>query len=216
VSGDHPWGGFRAVPPGEGDSSSPDDRHVLRVLVVDDDIPTLEFLVEAFAANGCLPSRASNAEQALSLLSGQPFNLVVADIMLPGLSGLDLLRVVRGTRPQTPVVLITGLPSVNSAVFGLRHGAYDYLSKPFSIAEVQRLLRHLRTDLDHSGSDRAAPGLGEELVRRERGMEGLFRIGPWPSRTSPLASSWRRCWTTRCRASAATPPSSCSATRTGS
>jgi response regulator RpfG family c-di-GMP phosphodiesterase len=145
--------------------------------VVDDDIPTLEFLVEAFAAHGCLPSQASNTEQALALLSSQPFNLVVADIMLPGLSGLDLLRVVRGTRPETPVVLITGLPSVNSAVFGLRHGAYDYLSKPFSISEIQRLLQHLRTDLDRNGSDRAAAGLGEELVRRERGMEGLFRIG---------------------------------------
>jgi response regulator RpfG family c-di-GMP phosphodiesterase len=179
VNGDHPWSGFRTVLPGESGSSSPEesDRHVLHVLVVDDDIPTLDFLVDAFAANGCLPSRASNAEQALGLLSGQPFNLVVADIMLPGLSGLDLLRVVRGTRPQTPVVLITGLPSVNSAVFGLRYGAYDYLSKPFSIAEVQRLLQHLRTDLDRNGSDRAAAGLGEELVRRERGMEGLFRIG---------------------------------------
>src|SRR5262249_22794589 len=160
VNDDSPWSGW-AVLPGEGSASSPEeaDRHALKVLVVDDDSRTLEFLVEVLAASGCRPSQASNAEQALSLLSSQPFHLVVADIMLPGLSGLDLLRVVRGTRPQTPVVLITGLPSVNTAVFGLRYGAYDYLSKPFSIAEVQRLLQHVRTDLDRNGLDRAAAGL---------------------------------------------------------
>src|SRR5262249_50015842 len=97
--------------------------------------------------------------------------------MLPGLSGLDLLRVVKGTRPLTPVVLITGLPSVNSAVFGLRYGAYDYLSKPFSITEVQRLLQHLRAHLARNGSSPEPVGVGEEFGRRELGMEGLFRIG---------------------------------------
>ena len=95
----------------------------LRVLVVDDNASLLRFLVSAFSANGCTVSQAAAAEQALALITAEPFDLVVSDIKMPGLSGLDLLRAVKGKQPETPVVLITGNPSVNSAVFGLRHGA---------------------------------------------------------------------------------------------
>ena len=118
----------------------------LRVLVVDDNASLLRFLVSAFSANGCAVSQAAAAEQALSLITDEPFDLVVSDIKMPGLSGLDLLRAVKGKQPGTPVVLITGNPSVNSAVFGLRHGAYDYLPKPFSIREIQQLLARVRSD----------------------------------------------------------------------
>src|SRR5262249_4343652 len=62
-------------------------------------------------------------------------------------------------------------------VFGLRYGAYDYLSKPFSITEVQRLIENLRTNLSRNGSGPEPVGLGDEFGRRELGMEGLFRIG---------------------------------------
>ena len=118
----------------------------LRVLVVDDNASLLRFLVSAFSANGCTVSQAAAAEQALALITAEPFDLVVSDIKMPGLSGLDLLRAVKGKQPETPVVLITGNPSVNSAVFGLRHGAYDYLPKPFSIREIQQLLARVRSD----------------------------------------------------------------------
>jgi hypothetical protein len=74
------------------------------------------------------------------------------------------------------VVLITGLPSVNSAVFGLRYGAYDYLTKPFSVADVQQLLQRIRADHE-CGTGTAPPGLLEEVARRQLGMDGLFRIG---------------------------------------
>src|SRR2546425_8096358 len=118
----------------------------LRVLVVDDNASLLRFLVSAFSANGCAVSQAAAAEQALSLITDEPFDLVVSDIKMPGLSGLDLLRAVKGKQPGTPVVLITGNPSVNSTVFGLRHGAYDYLPKPFSVTEVRDLIQRLRRD----------------------------------------------------------------------
>jgi putative nucleotidyltransferase with HDIG domain len=150
----------------------------LCVLVVDDNASLLRFLVSAFSANGCTVSQASAAEQALSLITVQPFDLVVSDIKMPGLSGLDLLRAVKGKQPGTPVVLITGNPSVNSAVFGLRHGAYDYLPKPFSIHEIQQLLARVRSDRQKWDGQVPLPaGLTEELARRQRGVEVLFRIG---------------------------------------
>jgi putative nucleotidyltransferase with HDIG domain len=150
----------------------------LRVLVVDDNASLLRFLVSAFSANGCVVSQAAAAEQALGLIVEEPFDLVVSDIKMPGLSGLDLLRAVKGTQPGTPVVLITGNPSVNSAVFGLRHGAYDYLPKPFSIREIQQLLGRVRSDRQKWDGQAPLPaGLTEELSRRQFGVEVLFRIG---------------------------------------
>jgi len=151
---------------------------VLRVLVVDDNASLLRFLVSAFSANGCTVTPAAAAEQALGLITEQSFDLVVSDIKMPGLSGLDLLRAVKGKQPGTPVVLITGNPSINSAVFGLRHGAYDYLPKPFSIREIQDLLARIRTDRQKWDGQVPLPaGLTEELSRRQSGVEVMFRIG---------------------------------------
>jgi putative nucleotidyltransferase with HDIG domain len=151
---------------------------VLQVLVVDDNASLLRFLVSAFSANACTVTQAAAVEQALTLMTRQSFDLVVSDIRMPGLSGLDLLRAVKGRQPGTPVVLITGNPSVNSAVFGLRHGAYDYLPKPFSIREVQELLARIRADRKKWDGQVPLPaGLTEELSRRQAGVEVMSRIG---------------------------------------
>jgi response regulator RpfG family c-di-GMP phosphodiesterase len=151
---------------------------ILRVLLVDDNAHVLQFLSSAFKMHSCLVSTAGTAEQALDLLSDTAFDLVVSDIKMPGLSGLDLLRAVKGKQPGTPVVLMTGVPSINSAVFGLRHGAYDYLPKPFSVKEVQQLIQRLRKDRQTTqGHIQQPAGLMEELARRQTGMEGLFKIG---------------------------------------
>ncbi len=91
---------------------------------------------------------------------------------------VSLLRAVKAKQPATPVVLITGAPSVNSAVFGLRHGAYDYLPKPFSIKEVQGLVERVRADrAKWNGQTPLPSGLAEELHRREAGVEMLLRVG---------------------------------------
>ena len=150
----------------------------LRVLLVDDNASVLRFLASAFSSNNCQVTTASTAEQALEQLGDDPFDLVVSDIKMPGLSGLDLLRAVKGKLPSTPVVLITGVPSVNSAVFGLRHGAYDYLPKPFSVTEVKDLIRRLRRDrADGNGNVNYPAGLTEELARRQAGVEAISGIG---------------------------------------
>src|SRR6266550_5596604 len=150
----------------------------LHVLAVDDNSSLLRFLVSAFTASGCTVTAAPTAEEALDRIEADVFDLVVSDIKMPGLSGLDLLRAVKAKQPGTPVVLITGVPSVNSAVFGLRHGAYDYLPKPFSVTEVRDLITRLRRDrADGNGNVNYPAGLTEELSRRQTGVEVLSRIG---------------------------------------
>jgi response regulator RpfG family c-di-GMP phosphodiesterase len=149
----------------------------LRVLVVDDNASILRFLTVAFGGQECEVAQAGTAEQALELVRCRPFDLIVSDIKMPGLSGLDLLRAVKGRQPDTPVVLITGAPSVNSAVFGLRHGAYDYLPKPFTVKDIHELLGRVRRDRASQVAGVLPAGLGDELARRQFGVETLFRIG---------------------------------------
>src|SRR5216110_3825140 len=150
----------------------------LRVLAVDDNSSLLRFLVSAFNASGCAVTAAPTAEEALDRIETNAFDLVVSDIKMPGLSGLDLLRAVKAKQPATPVVLITGVPSVTSAVFGLRHGAYDYLPKPFSVTEVRELINRLRRDRAEGNGNVTYPaGLNEELQRRQGGVAVLSSIG---------------------------------------
>ncbi|MGH7277625.1 MAG: HD domain-containing phosphohydrolase [Candidatus Rokuibacteriota bacterium] len=155
-----------------------DDLDLLRVLVVDDNASILRFLAATFTASGCFVSQAGAAEEALTKVADQTFDLIVSDIKMPGLSGLDLLRAVKGRQPSTPVVLITGAPSVNSAIFGLRHGAYDYLPKPFAAQDVEQLVQRVKRDrAKHDGQLPYPAGVAEEMARREFGVEVLFKIG---------------------------------------
>lgn len=151
-------------------------REVLKVLLVDDHAPVLRFLALAFKSSGCIVATAASAEEAFDLLSQQTFDLVVSDIKMPGLSGLDVLRAVKGRQPGTPVVLITGMPSVDSAVFGLRNQAFDYLTKPFSVEDVHNLLQRVRDERRSRPQPAAAP-VSAELSRRQAAVEGLSRLG---------------------------------------
>jgi putative nucleotidyltransferase with HDIG domain len=155
---------------------SPPER--LRTLLVDDHAPVLRFLSLVFSSDGCDVTTATRAEEALDLIAKNVFDLVVSDIKMPGLSGLDLLETVRHQQPATPVVLITGAPSVESAVFGLRHQAFDYLVKPFSAEQIQELLRRIRLERERMKAEREQPaGVAQELARRQLGMEMLSKIG---------------------------------------
>jgi putative nucleotidyltransferase with HDIG domain len=150
----------------------------LRVLVVDDQAPILRFITSALAGHACATTTAGTAEQALERIASQAFDLVISDIKMPGLSGLDVLRAVKTRHPETPVVLITGAPSVDSAVFGLRYGAYDYLAKPFSAQAVRALVQRVCEDRDKSRRTNGHPaGLANDLARRQLGLEALCRIG---------------------------------------
>jgi putative nucleotidyltransferase with HDIG domain len=154
------------------------DRDRLKVLLVDDHVSVLRFLSLAFSSKGCDVATAGRAEEAFELIGKQSFDLVVSDIKMPGLSGLDVLRAVKGRQPETPVVLITGAPSVESAVFGVRHQAFDYLTKPFSADEVPQLLERVRKDRrSRTQVEKAPVALTAEIRRRQVGVEGLSRIG---------------------------------------
>lgn len=106
-----------------------------RVLVVDDSRTVQVALTHILQEQGFVVTVADCSEAALELFLADPFPVVFSDIVMPGISGLDLLRQIKQLQPETQVVMITGQGSLDNAVMALRLGASDYLKKPFDTPE---------------------------------------------------------------------------------
>ena len=118
------------------------------ILVVDDEAEMLETCRKILARKGYSVGVASDGETALERLRSDPFDLMIADLRMPGMDGMTLLREAKHTRPEMEVVLITAYGTIDTAVQAVRDGAFDYLPKPFSMAQlevaVERGLNHRR------------------------------------------------------------------------
>ncbi|MFA5112034.1 MAG: sigma-54 dependent transcriptional regulator [Desulfobaccales bacterium] len=118
------------------------------ILVVDDDPALRQSLQEVLETEGYEVTTAADGEQGLVLLKEQSFDLVLSDLALPGMDGMDLLKYLVGEQPGLPCIIITGYGSINNAVTAMRQGAYDYFTKPVDPTElrlvVARALEHRR------------------------------------------------------------------------
>ena len=111
-----------------------------RILIVDDEVEITEILADLLSADyDCL--RAGSAEEALASLRDGEFQLVISDITMPGMSGLDMIPHVKELSPDTVVVMISGMQTVESAIGALRLGAFDYLMKPFDLRQVEAVVK---------------------------------------------------------------------------
>jgi DNA-binding NtrC family response regulator len=113
------------------------------ILVVDDAPDTLELLQRNLQSQGYQVFTASNVTKAIEILETTPIDLVVTDLKMPGASGIDLIRHVRENFKDIEVMMITGYPTVESAVKAVKLGAEEYLSKPFTDTELFSAVEHL-------------------------------------------------------------------------
>lgn len=115
------------------------------ILIVDDDDAIRDNLYELFSEDH-LCHAANTAEKALSFLREQSYDVVLTDISMPGLSGVELLGAVRQSQPDTPVIIITGISDETHAEGLKRLGAFDHILKPFQLrvveSSVARALEH--------------------------------------------------------------------------
>jgi EAL domain-containing protein (putative c-di-GMP-specific phosphodiesterase class I) len=112
-----------------------------RLLIVDDDVLLSRSLSRHLARAGYDVVVQHEGQPALDALKGGGFDLVISDIEMPGLSGIDLLREVRDLDRDLPVVLITGAPAIDTATKAVEHGAFRYLTKPFEIDVLLKVVR---------------------------------------------------------------------------
>src|SRR5579862_3785635 len=119
----------------------------LNLLIVDDERSIREACREVAQSLGYSAYAADSAEHAYRLLESHSFDAVLLDLRLPGSGGLDALRRIKERRPDAVVIVVTGFGTVQSAVQAMKHGAYDYVTKPFSIDELKLLLDRVSNHL---------------------------------------------------------------------
>jgi two-component system response regulator PilR (NtrC family) len=113
-----------------------------RILVVDDELSMREFISILLEREGYEVVTAADAATALERLAASTIDLVISDVQMPGLNGLELLARIRESSPETAVLLITAYSTAEQAVEAMKLGAYDYLAKPFKVEEIKVLVRN--------------------------------------------------------------------------
>jgi two-component system copper resistance phosphate regulon response regulator CusR len=118
-------------------------KGVMRLLIVEDETKTAAYLRQGLEENGFVVDVASSGNDGLHLACTVPFDVVVLDVMLPGLDGWAIIKAMRQEARQTPVLFLTARDAVDDRVKGLELGADDYLVKPFAFSELLARVRSL-------------------------------------------------------------------------
>src|SRR6266581_2053573 len=135
----------------------------IRILIVDDEPSMRDFLSILLEREGYATDRAENAESAVNMLDSAGYDLIISDVQMPGLNGLDLLKMVKRSAPETAVLLITAFSTSEQAVEAMKFGAYDYIAKPFKVEEIKVLVRNA---LEKRNLEKENLRLKKEIVER--------------------------------------------------
>lgn len=121
-----------------------------KVLLVDDEEKFVETLAERLEARGMAVRTAFSGEEALEKIREKDADVVVLDVLMPGKSGIDTLREIKQIKPLTEVIMLTGHATVETAIDGMKLGAYDYLMKPTETPElVEKISKAYKRKREH-------------------------------------------------------------------
>jgi CheY-like chemotaxis protein len=138
------------------------------ILIVDDSASSINKVTEILEAQGYLVAVATSAEDAIPVFSVQEFDLVITELMLPGMSGLNLMKIMKEKRPDCDVVIISSNASSFNTLKALRQGAYDYIVKPIDDETV--LYNVIERALEKQEQGRKKQHLVTELTEKNKGL----------------------------------------------
>ena len=144
------------------------------ILIVDDDEGVRQILAESLGSSGHTVSTADSGERAVALVRENPIDLVIVDLVLPRVDGLEVLREITTLRPETAVIMITGYASVETAIKAMKMGAVDYIVKPFRMEEVELIVSRA---LERSQLRRENAALRRQL-QMSWGLQNLIGQSP--------------------------------------
>jgi two-component system nitrogen regulation response regulator GlnG len=145
------------------------------VWIVDDDRSIRWVIEKALSREGIAFDSFSSAKDALDALSGGAPEVLVSDIRMPGLSGLELLNAVKSRHPAVPVIVMTAYSDLDSAVAAFQGGAYEYLPKPFDIDQAVELIRRALDESRRESEASEAPAETPEILGQAPAMQEVFR-----------------------------------------
>jgi len=153
-----------------------------KILVIDDEAVMQDVLGRLLRRKGCAVECAGSAEQGLQRLASTDFDVVLCDIMLPGMNGLEALQSIRQDDPHAVVIMITAYASVESAIEAMKNGAFDYIAKPFKNEEVlltiTKGVEHRRLTQENRNLKRAlSDKFGfSNIIGQSTGMREIFDL----------------------------------------
>ncbi|MFZ0950969.1 MAG: response regulator, partial [Candidatus Sulfotelmatobacter sp.] len=146
----------------------------LNLLIVDDERSIRDACREVALSLGFIAHVADSAEHAYRLLQTQSIDAVLLDLRLPGAGGLEALRQIKAQRPEALIIVVTGYGTVQSAVQAMKNGAYEYVTKPFSVDELKLLLQRVSNHLKLKTENRML----REKLKSKRGYGGIVGRAP--------------------------------------
>ncbi len=158
------------------------DPSLASILIVDDERIILKSIEAMLLAEGYRVTLARSAEEAIESMSDQPFDLVLTDVAMPGMSGIELLKEIRAKMPDTVVVVITGYGNIEDAVTCTKLGAYDYLTKPLNDVDVklaiQRSLEQRRLRIENENLRRSLDDTFnfDNVISRDDKVRKIFDV----------------------------------------
>jgi two-component system response regulator HydG len=167
------------------DTESPAERTgqgAANVLIVDDESTARDLCTDVVAEVGLRARTAATTERALEMLEQFPIDIVITDLKVPELGGLELLRRVRASHPHVAVMVLTQYGTIESAVEATRLGAADYVTKPFHVDELRAKLERLARSIELDQENRVL----REQLRSRPGFGGLIGVSPKMQRVYKL------------------------------
>ena len=158
------------------------------ILVIDDEESIRDACEQALSWDGIRVEAAKNGLEGLSLLKGKYFDIIILDLKMPGLGGMDVLKKIKENNPETMVIVITGFATIESAVEAMKHGAYDFIPKPFTPDSLRAVVKRaldrrelalenvlLRSELKESLGSEVIIGRSKSMKKVE---ELVKKVGP--------------------------------------
>ncbi len=154
------------------------------ILIVDDERSAQDFCKEILKNQGFQIEVADSGERALEVLENRETDIVLTDVRMPGMDGMELLREIKGKYPETDVVVMTGFGSIQAAVAATKLGAYDYITKPFKVEDFRRVFQRLAELRELAAENR----LLKEQLRTRKSFANIVGSSPKVQKTYRLIS----------------------------
>ncbi|MBI4327813.1 MAG: sigma-54-dependent Fis family transcriptional regulator [Chloroflexi bacterium] len=149
-----------------------------RILVIEDDTRSAQSLERLLKSQGYTVTLCHRGDEGFERASGEDFDVVITDFRLPGVGGLDVIRQLHAKKPRLPMVLMTAFGTTETAIEATKHGAFEYVLKPFDVAEMLEVVKRaaasarLMNERVELGEDKSA---GEAIVGHSRAMQAVYK-----------------------------------------